>query len=116
WRGFQFGSEFKDARAKCIESRIVPRTRQFPWPWLFAKIEKFHPIIHTNRTAFADILTTRDGDNCFNLFGEIGDAFVVYRIDQDVAVTQNKRTILDEIAGKIDNATCSILSWLACIL
>ena len=73
-------------------------------------------VVHEHRTALADVFATRDRDNCFNVLVKIGDALVIRRIDQDVAVAQNKRTLFDKIPGQIDNAARPILHCLCRIL
>ena len=55
-------------------------------------------------------------DDAFNVVRKIDNACVIRRIDQNVAVAQNEWNISDEIAGKIDNATGSILYRLCRVL
>jgi len=107
--------ELLDVREKSDRWSVSPR-RDAPPVRFLTDVEKLHPVVHENRTAFAHIFATRDRDNCFNVAGKICNRFVICWIDQDIAVAQNKWRIADEIAAEIDNATCPILYLLSCIL
>ena len=65
--------------------------------------------VQKNSTAFTYVLATRHGDDCFDVVVEIDNAFVICRIDQNVAVAQDEWRIPGKIAGKIDNAAGSVL-------
>jgi hypothetical protein len=81
-----------------------------------AQVDKLHSVIQKNRTAFAHIFATGDRDDCLDIVGQVGNAFVIHRINQDVAVAQDKWTITDEILRKMHNATCPILHCLGRVL
>src|SRR5439155_5046834 len=108
--------EIENARTKCINAGVIPRTGWLAWFWFFAKINKFHFLVQKNRATFAYIFTARYTNNRFDIVGKIDKSFVVSRIDKDVAVIQDKRRIAGEIAREIDNAPGSILHHLRRIL
>src|SRR5438093_1432206 len=125
WRRFQFRGEFEDARSKCVQTGVVKwnsALEELAPPfhlsrsWFFAKIDKLHPLVYKNRSAFAYVFAARDCDDCFHIFRKIDNAFVVRRINQNIAVAQDEWAVSDKITGKIDNATGPILHCLRCIL
>src|SRR5919198_3020385 len=97
---FQLCDEFENVRSKCVKTRVIPWTCWFAWLWFFPEIDKLHLRVHKNGAAFADIFAARNRDDCIILIGKIGDASVILRADQNIAITQNEWRIACKTAGK----------------
>src|SRR5205807_5191885 len=120
-RRLQLFDEFENAWPKCVETSVIKRNSVlgqlapplcFTWLWFFAKIDKLHLLVHKNRAAFTDVFAARNRDYRFYIIRKIDYAFVIFLADQNVAVAQNERRRVREVAGKVDNAARAILHGL----
>ena len=111
-RRLQFCGEIENARTKRVKPGVVPRACCFPGVCFFPKIEKLHSLIQKNCAPFAHVLAARHADERLNVLRQIDNAFVVFGCDQNVAVSQNKRRIANEIPRQIDNPAGAVLRGL----
>src|SRR4029453_4546970 len=101
-RTLQAGGKIENARTKSVDAGIVPGTGRLARPRLFAQVNEFEALIDEDRATFAHVLVALHTDDGRSILLQRREAWIICRIDDDVAVAKDKGIDAGKIARQFD--------------